>query len=98
MMMIANSQEPKVLLGWASGHGETVSTLRDEIKRRMKSEISTTAEAPSATASADRFPRQIKYIVGNEACERFSYYGMRGLVALFIPTVPPKTRQHSHHA
>src|SRR4029453_10884964 len=43
MMMIANSQEPKVLLCWASGHGETVSTLRDEIKRRMKSEISATA-------------------------------------------------------
>ena len=31
-----------------------------------------------------RWPRQIKYIVGNEACERFSYYGMRGVLAGYI--------------
>src|SRR5690242_5732224 len=31
-----------------------------------------------------RWPRQIKYIVGNEACERFSYYGMRGILAGYI--------------
>jgi len=33
------------------------------------------APAPSAAVdpSADRFPPQIKYIVGNEACERFSF-------------------------
>jgi POT family proton-dependent oligopeptide transporter len=36
------------------------------------------------TTSPDRFPPQIKYIVGNEACERFSYYGMRGLLAGYI--------------
>ena len=82
--MIANSQEPKVLLCWASGYGETASTLRDEIKRRMKAEISATAEAPFAAASADRLPRQIKYIVGNEACERFSYYGMLSILTLYL--------------
>jgi proton-dependent oligopeptide transporter, POT family len=32
----------------------------------------------------DRWPRQIKYIVGNEACERFSYYGMTGILAGYI--------------
>jgi POT family proton-dependent oligopeptide transporter len=31
-----------------------------------------------------RWPRQIKYIVGNEACERFSYYGMRSVLAGYI--------------
>jgi POT family proton-dependent oligopeptide transporter len=31
-----------------------------------------------------RWPRQIKYIVGNEACERFSYYGMRSILAGYI--------------
>lgn len=31
-----------------------------------------------------RFPRQIKYIVGNEACERFSYYGMRAILVVFM--------------
>ena len=32
----------------------------------------------------DRWPRQIKYIVGNEACERFSYYGMKGILAGYM--------------
>ena len=35
-------------------------------------------------SSADRWPAQIKYIVGNEACERFSYYGMRSILAGYI--------------
>jgi POT family proton-dependent oligopeptide transporter len=33
---------------------------------------------------SDRFPSQIKYIVGNEACERFSYYGMVGILELYL--------------
>jgi POT family proton-dependent oligopeptide transporter len=33
---------------------------------------------------ASRWPPQIKYIVGNEACERFSYYGMRSILAGYI--------------
>ena len=36
------------------------------------------------TESADRFPPQIKYIVGNEACERFSFYGMRCILVIFM--------------
>ncbi len=32
----------------------------------------------------DKFPPQIKYIVGNEACERFSFYGMIGILQLYI--------------
>jgi POT family proton-dependent oligopeptide transporter len=31
-----------------------------------------------------RWPRQIKYIIGNEACERFSYYGMTGILAGYV--------------
>jgi len=31
-----------------------------------------------------RFPPQIKYIVGQEAAERFSYYGMRALLTVFM--------------
>ena len=33
---------------------------------------------------SNRWPAQIKYIVGNEACERFSYYGMRSILAGYI--------------
>src|ERR1700759_3004198 len=34
--------------------------------------------------AVNRWPPQIKYIVGNEACERFSYYGMRSILAGYI--------------
>ena len=29
-------------------------------------------------------PRQIPFIIGNEACERFSYYGMRNILTVFL--------------
>lgn len=32
----------------------------------------------------NKFPPQIKYIVGNEACERYSYYGMRSILTVFM--------------
>lgn len=31
-----------------------------------------------------KYPQQIKYIVGNEAAERFSYYGMRSILVMFM--------------
>ena len=40
--------------------------------------------ATSESSAASRWPSQIKYIVGNEACERFSYYGMRSILAGYI--------------
>ncbi|MFH2203998.1 MAG: POT family MFS transporter [Elusimicrobiota bacterium] len=38
----------------------------------------------NSSAQDDRFPPQIKYIVGNEACERFSFYGMRSILVIFM--------------
>ncbi len=41
----------------------------------------------SQTHSAEpnsRLPRQIPYIIGNEACERFSFYGMRNILVPFL--------------
>ncbi len=32
-------------------------------------------------------PPQTKYIVGNEACERFSFYGMRSILTLYMVSV-----------
>nr|MDQ3038841.1 MFS transporter [Pseudomonadota bacterium] len=40
-----------------------------------------TAIAPDPNA---RLPRQIPYIIGNEACERFSFYGMRNILVPFL--------------
>ena len=36
---------------------------------------------------ANRWPPPIKFIIGNEACERFSYYGIRSILALYISKV-----------
>ncbi len=40
----------------------------------------------SATDTASRMPRQIPYIIGNEGCERFSFYGMRNILVQFLIT------------
>jgi proton-dependent oligopeptide transporter, POT family len=34
--------------------------------------------------SDNKFPPQIKYIVWNEACERYSYYGMKSILVIFM--------------
>ena len=36
----------------------------------------TTANSGTQTTDLTKFPPQIKFIVGNEACERLSYYGV----------------------
>ena len=40
-----------------------------------------TSLAPDAQAP---IPRQIRYIIGNEGCERFSFYGMRNILTVFL--------------
>ena len=30
------------------------------------------------------YPKQVFFIVGNEFCERFSYYGMKAVLALYL--------------
>jgi proton-dependent oligopeptide transporter, POT family len=39
---------------------------------------------PVAPATNNRFPPQIPYIIGQEACERFSFYGMRNILTVFL--------------
>ncbi len=40
----------------------------------------------TTTTAAAPLPRQIPYIIGNEACERFSFYGMRNILVQFLIT------------
>jgi POT family proton-dependent oligopeptide transporter len=48
-------------------------------------DMATTAEArPAEKATVPRLPRQIGYIIGNEGCERFSFYGMRNILTQFL--------------
>ena len=35
-------------------------------------------------ATRARLPKQVPYIIGNEACERFSFYGMRNILVQFM--------------
>ena len=39
---------------------------------------------PTAPIPTDRMPPGIPYIIGNEAAERFSYYGMRTILVIFM--------------
>ena len=55
---------------------------------------------PAAAADADRFPPQIKYIVGNEACERFSFYGMKSILTIFMVSrllMPDNQAEATYH-
>jgi POT family proton-dependent oligopeptide transporter len=39
---------------------------------------------PSPAASMIGWPAPVKYIIGTEACERFSFYGMRSILTVFL--------------
>ena len=42
-----------------------------------------TANTP-APAAAAKMPPQIPYIIGNEGCERFSFYGMKAILFVYL--------------
>jgi proton-dependent oligopeptide transporter, POT family len=46
----------------------------------------TTKDAPTNFEVTEKasYPPQIPYIIGNEACERFSFYGMRNILTIFL--------------
>ena len=47
----------------------------------------TTASPAAPNAGRDApMPPQVPYIIGNEACERFSFYGMRNILTPFLVT------------
>lgn len=48
--------------------------------------MTTTTANLHATAPAAKMPPQIPYIIGNEGCERFSFYGMRNILTVFLMT------------
>ena len=39
---------------------------------------------PVAVPVKSRFPKSVPFIIGNEAAERFSFYGMRSILTLFL--------------
>jgi POT family proton-dependent oligopeptide transporter len=68
-----------------------VKTAREETSLTQGMPQST-AEVSVPSEQINRWPPQVKFIVGNEACERFSYYGMKAILALYITLVLLKTQ------
>jgi len=63
----------------------------------MKDVLPDTAAVPDPKAP---IPRQIRYIIGNEGCERFSFYGMRNILTVFLVSslltyLPEADREHA---
>jgi POT family proton-dependent oligopeptide transporter len=52
-------------------------------------------KAEKKTRSFLGFPGQIGYIMGNEACERFSFYGMRSILVIFMTKYLLMPEHHS---
>ncbi len=64
----------------------------------MSSVTASAQPVPSPAASstdANRWPSQVRFILGNEAAERFSYYGMKGILALYITNILFQTRDYA---
>jgi len=52
------------------------------------------------TIAAERYPPQVKFIVGNEGCERFSFYGMRSILTVYMAqwlTLPEHEAEANYH-
>ncbi len=48
--------------------------------------MSTPTTQTSDAATSPRWPKQLPYIIASEACERFSFYGMRNILTPFLMT------------
>ena len=51
---------------------------------RLVEETVLPATTPAPPDPKAPIPKQIRYIIGNEGCERFSFYGMRNILTVFL--------------
>jgi proton-dependent oligopeptide transporter, POT family len=58
----------------------TLATMKQDV---IDPEVAGQPAMPDPKAPV---PRQIRYIIGNEGCERFSFYGMRNILTVFLAT------------
>jgi len=61
--------------------GRVLSTLAVVKEAAGPEVLPVTGAAPDPRAP---IPKQIRYIIGNEGCERFSFYGMRNILTVFL--------------
>ncbi len=55
-----------------------------EAVRKAAAAYDPPTEATHADDSSGKMPKQIPFIIGNEVCERFSFYGMRNILMIFL--------------
>jgi POT family proton-dependent oligopeptide transporter len=55
------------------------------------------SEYRTAPLKTDKMPPGIFYIVGNEAAERFSYYGMNSILVIFMTKYMMDAAGHPDH-
>src|SRR5215211_8607764 len=58
--------------------------MDQQMARRLPSAPREPTPGKGVGVQGDRFPPGIPYIVGNEAAERFSYYGMRAILWIYM--------------
>ncbi len=46
--------------------------------------VAANAEDKQVGTPGDKFPPQVRFIIGNEACERYSFYGMKGILVGYM--------------
>ena len=66
----------------------------------MKEVLDVPTSAPPVPDPKAPIPAQIRYIIGNEGCERFSFYGMRNILTVFLVSsllmyLPEGDREHA---
>jgi POT family proton-dependent oligopeptide transporter len=54
-----------------------------------------TSPDPQSHTPSGRWPSQVKFILGNEGAERFSYYGMKGILTVYLTTVLLMSKDHA---
>src|SRR5207248_10041189 len=55
------------------------------------------AEYLTAPLKTDKMPPGVPFIVGNEAAERFSYYGMNSILVVFMTKYLMDRQGHANH-
>src|SRR4051812_35969503 len=74
--------------GWVLSARRWVCIKGNPMAQELEPEVDLERSLPATPGeSADPrapIPKQIRYIIGNEGCERFSFYGMRNILTVFL--------------
>jgi len=66
------------LMAGQGGHDYTQLATEDDLELEERGRKGSSHEKPVA------YPKRIFFIIGMEACERFSYYGMRAILTIYL--------------